>query len=131
MNIKSKIKITIFLFVMIFLFGGISSQEKPWSKELDKNGIIVFLRDYQGSKLKEFKAQAIIKAPIKSVLNLLTDFKSYQKWVFGNRNTILFENKNNKNFIYYTVVKSPKPVADRDLIVEFKVTESPIKDVLS
>jgi hypothetical protein len=115
--------ILIILLPILFLFG-ISSQEKPWTKEMDKNGISVYLRDYQGSQLKEFKAQTKIKAPIKSILKLLIDFKSYPKWVFGNRNTILFENKNNKDFIYYTLIKSPKPVEDRDLIVEFKIVES-------
>jgi len=126
MNLKLK-----FILLLIVLFScDLSSQEKPWIKEIDKNGIIVYLRDYQGSQLKEFKAQTIIKAPIKNILTLLTDFKSYPKWLFGNKNTILFENKNNIEFIYYTIIKSPKPVEDRDLIVEFKIVEASNSKIL-
>jgi len=126
MKHKPKI-ILLFLFLLpiIIIFSvSMSSQEKPWTKEMDKNGITVYLRDYQGSQLKEFKAQTNVKAPIKSILNLLTDFKSYPKWVSSNKYTILLENKNNKDFIYYTVTKLPKPVDDRDLTVEFIIVES-------
>jgi hypothetical protein len=120
-----------FVLLLIVAFScDLYSQEKPWIKEMDKNGITVYLRDYQGSQLKEFKAQAIIKAPLKNILNLLTDFRNYPKWLFGNRNTILFENKNNIEFIYYTIIKSPKPVEDRDLIVEFKIVEATNSKIL-
>lgn len=123
MRQKPRIIRTILLPIVLILLICMSSNEKPWIKELDKNGITIYLRDYQGSQFKEFKAMTIVKAPIKNILNLLTDFKSYPKWVFGNKNTIMFEKKNNEDFIYYTIVKSPKPVEDRDLIIEFKIVE--------
>lgn len=96
MRQKPRIIRTILLPIVLILLICMSSNEKPWIKELDKNGITIYLRDYQGSQFKEFKAMTIVKAPIKNILNLLTDFKSYPKWVFGNKNTIMFEKKTMK-----------------------------------
>jgi len=102
---------------------GMSNGEKPWVKDTDKDGVTVYLRDYEGSKVKEFKAQTKVNAPIKSILNLLVDIKSYPKWVFNNKNSFLIENKNNKEYIYYTQIKCPKPTEDRDAVIQFKIVE--------
>lgn len=117
-----------FAFNLAIIFGsivlfGMAGGEKPWVKETDKNGVAVYLRDYDGSKFKEFKAQTKIKAPLKNILNLLIDVKSYPKWVFNNKGTFLIENKNNKEYIYYTQIKCPRPTEDRDAVIQFKIVE--------
>jgi hypothetical protein len=110
------------IFVLFTSFGT-SKTEKPWIKVKEKDGIIVFLRDHDDSEIKEFKAQTIIKAPLKSILTLILDFRSYPKWVFSTKQTTLFENKNNREFIYYTIIKAPEPTTDRDVIISLKIIE--------
>jgi hypothetical protein len=117
-------KIRFLLTILLCLvFMSFSDSEKPWIKETEKNGVTVFLRDYEGSQLKEFKAQTRVKAPLKMVVALILDFNSYPKWVFSNYNTFLIENKHNKDYIYYTIIKSPEPTKDRDLIALLKIVE--------
>lgn len=113
---------TSIILTCIIIFG-MSNGEKPWVKDTDKDGVTVYLRDYEGSKIKEFKAQTKVNAPIKSILTLLVDIKSYPKWVFNNKNSFLIENKNNKEYIYYTQIKCPKPTEDRDAVIQFKIVE--------
>jgi ribosome-associated toxin RatA of RatAB toxin-antitoxin module len=112
-------------FLIIFCFTGWSlfGTDIPWKKETDKNGVTVYLRDYKGSQISEFKAQTLVKAPLNAVVNLLLDFNSYPKWVFCNRNTFVIEKRSSKEYIYYTIITCPKPTTDRDLIVLFKITE--------
>lgn len=114
----------LFLTLLISFFCiSLSNPEPAWVKDTDKNGITVYLREYKGSKLKEFKAQTRIKVPLKKVVNLLLDFKAYPKWVFSNQGTFLIEKKSATEYVYYTVVKCPEPTNDRDLIALLKVTE--------
>ena len=122
MKFKHTIKFLLIITIS-FVCMSLSESEIPWKKETEKDGITVYLRDYAGSQLKEFKAQTIVKAPLKKVVNLLLDFNSYPKWVFCNQGTFLIENKNNKEFIYYTIIKCPEPTKNRDLIALLKIAE--------
>lgn len=115
-----------FLLVSIFSF----VPEQPWKKELDKNGVQVFLRECPGCELKEFKAQTHVLASIDKVMALLLDFRNYPKWVFNNKGTFQLESKSKDEFIYYTQINCPKPTLDRDLVVDFKIVDQTPKRIL-
>ncbi len=97
--------------------------DKPWVKHLDKNGAQVYLRECDNCKIKEFKAQTKVSAPITKTLALLLDFHNYPKWVFTNKGTFQIDKKNADEYIYYTLIDCPKPTEDRDLVVDFKIVE--------
>ena len=97
--------------------------DKAWTKALDKNGVQVFLHECNGCQTKEFKAQIVINVPMEKVFNLLLSFKDIPKYIYANRGTFLLEKKSPDEYIYYTIIKSPKPVEDRDLVVDFKIME--------
>jgi hypothetical protein len=113
-----------FLFILLFSLSFSQSENNaPWVKVKDKNGIAVYLRNFPGSPVKEFKTQSIVHAPIKKIVEILLNFKDYPKWVFNNKNTILLENKNNKEYTYYTMITTPKPVSDRDVVIKLIIKE--------
>lgn len=122
------IKVSCILIIFI-LFISSTGTEKTWTKQLNKNGVQVFLRECDNCKIKEFKVQAKISAPISKVLALLLDFHNYPKWVFTNKGTFQLEKKNTDEYIYYTIIDCPKPTEDRDLIVDFKIAEQTDKKI--
>ncbi len=98
-------------------------QETPWVKEVDKKGIVVYTRNIPASSIKEFKAQTTIKAPLSKIVTLLKDIKSYPQWIYATEGSYLIQRKSDTEFIYYSKIKLPKPVEDRDLIAHMKVVE--------
>ncbi len=114
-----KIPIGCLVFILIFS----AKPDNIWVKHLDKNGVQIFLRNCDNCNAKEFKAQAIINAPINKVYDLLLDFRNYPKWIYTNRSTFQIEKKSADEYIYYTIISCPRPTLDRDLIVDFKTVE--------
>ena len=96
---------------------------KDWVKETDRKGIVVYLRSVPESQIKEFRAEVKVKVPIKKIIPVLLDFRSYPKWIYATTGTYLIDSKNNKDYIYYTVVKCPEPVKDRDLVIKMTIEE--------
>jgi len=123
MKVVSLQRILLLLAITAITVGFAPKSNKEWKKEVDKKGIVVYLRSVPNSEIKEFKAEMKVKAPIKKIMSVLVDFRSYPKWIYANEGTYLIQNKENKDYIYYTAIKCPEPVKDRDLVIQMIIEE--------
>jgi hypothetical protein len=97
----------------------IDAQEN-WELRKEKNGIKVYTKTTEGSKLKASKVEMIVKTTIPKILSVLSDISQYTEW---NPNTIeskLLKKNSDNDFYYRNVIKSPF-VSNRDLIVHTKI----------
>lgn len=61
----------------------VKAAEAEWEQKKDKHGISVYTRSTDLSKFKQFKADAVIDAPMSLFLELLDDPSTYTNWMDG------------------------------------------------
>ena len=123
-------KLTVILFY--FLLAGFI-QEKPkeeWHLKKYEQGIRVYTRHSEGSKLKELKSDFQIKTSLSSIVALLNDFDSYPQWVYRCEKSYAALKISNTEFIQYQSVKAPWPVENRDIVIHKKLSQDPISKVI-
>ncbi|MEM7550155.1 MAG: START domain-containing protein [Bacteroidota bacterium] len=111
------------ILVLILSLNWISPSESPgeedWKKAKDKDGITIYTRGSELTRVKEFKAIASINAPISTILNVFWDAESSCEWVQGCQQSEVIEAIPGKSLKYYMEIRVPFPFHDRDLIQSF------------
>lgn len=97
--------------------------QSNWELVKEKNGIKVYNRKMEGSKLKEFKGSVQLKANVQDVLKVLTNYKVQDQFIYkakkGSVELIKTEGKNN---IYtYMIIETPWPASNRDIVTLYHI----------
>jgi hypothetical protein len=122
MNIK-------LLLILIVSFFQISQAQEEWQLEKDKNGIVVYTRRGDGTKLKEYKGITVVDAPIKRVSAFINNVPEWEKVMYkckeGTPKVLKQVSKN--EYYAYMEISSPFPASNRDVIVLY-TNHSPEND---
>jgi hypothetical protein len=120
----------------LFMLSGAASAgplDEGWTLSKDSDGIKVYTRPIQGSPMSEFMGEGDVDAPLEVMQQVFLDFPSYTEW-YGMckefRKVKDIPDKPNHYWVYY-VLKSPWPVADRDMVLDIDTDEIPGKVVLN
>ncbi len=119
----------VYLFFMFFLmfFSAIYAQ-KSWDLEKDKNGIKVFNRKIDHSKLKEFKGTVVVSASVDEVVEVLTNYKLHDQFVYkAKKGSVKLIKKNQSDIYTYMVIETPWPATNRDIVTLYRINP-PQKD---
>lgn len=84
-----------------------------WKLESEKNGIKIYTRPVIGSKLKQVKAITSVKAPMATVVHVLTDYQNYKKWVNNVTESYVVDQPADSIHYVYTHEDAPWPVQNR------------------
>ena len=101
--------------------------DSGWNIINDTQGIHVYNRDVTGSEIKEFKAEAVIDAPMEVIFEVMSDAPAETQWMDNCIESRML--KTIKEFTYtsdsfyvknlvYHAVGAPFPVNKRDFILE-------------
>lgn len=107
------------LIIIFFSFFHTNAQEN-WELKKEKDGIKVYTKNSEGSKLKASKVEMEVKTTIPKILAVLTDVSKYTEWNPKTIESTVLKKVNDKEFYYRNVIKAPL-VSNRDLIVHTKV----------
>ena len=109
------------ILLLFLLIVPVFSQEK-WKLEKDKDGIKVWTRKVENTKLKESKVSAVINAPIEKVVDFLRDYKNYEKisYKVDDGSVRLLKKVSNNEFYVYITASAPL-IKRRDLITHFNI----------
>lgn len=119
----TKIRIIIILCSFILSSANTLAQEE-WKLAKDKNGIKIFIRSIEGTKLKEYKGEAIISVTIEQLYNYLIKVENYKEWVYECKESTLISKVDNIEYIYYSIYKIPWPFNDRDIVTKMEISSS-------
>ncbi|MCD4682619.1 MAG: START domain-containing protein [Bacteroidales bacterium] len=100
------------IFLCLLLTASIYSQGE-WEIRKEEDGIKVYTRKVEGSKIQEFKAIAIMDAKLSSVIAVMKDVNNYPDFLKNLVETRLLE-ANDTFQMHYLINKTPWPVTDRD-----------------
>jgi len=99
--------------------------QKDWELAKEKDGIQVFTRTPEGSQVREFKANTVVNADVKSLENVMFDVDSYVDWQSNTSESMKFEVVSDTEEYLYIVTDVPWPMKDRDLVLHSLKQRSP------
>jgi hypothetical protein len=115
---------TAFVCFTIFI-NPLFSKGQAWELKENKNGVKVYTRDVAGSDVEEFKGETTVKTNLGSLLSIMDDFKNYPTWAYNCPFAERVKKISVSEGIAYTVLKTPWPVTDRDLVTHYVITQNP------
>jgi hypothetical protein len=98
-----------------------SGKSGVWQIIKQDQGITVERRFVEGSPLVEFKSHGVIDASVMEILAVISDTKNHPKWVANSIETRILQRTGDSGYIYYSAIKAPWPVADRDFVSKARV----------
>ena len=99
-------------------------EEEPWEKKMDKNGIAVFTRKPEGSRIVGFKAISVIRnTTIQEIKEVIFNVEAFSTWINDCKSSEILESINKENLIYHVLVRVPFPFDKRDMVQQMRVTQ--------
>ncbi|MCB0477431.1 MAG: START domain-containing protein [Crocinitomicaceae bacterium] len=100
----------------------ITPAEEPWKLAKNKDGVLVYTRQPEGKKIKEFKAIVKIKTNMQKIIDLIEDVEKYPEWQSDiTSSKTLKKISTTERYIYYAL-DVPWPITDRDVVTHVKKT---------
>ncbi len=125
----SRIKNIALISLLLCSFTAVFGQQDSWHLAKDKNGIRVYTRHVDGTKIKEYKAVASVDAPPEKLLPLITTAANYKQWMSGLKEakTIRWEGDS----VYYTWSRLaiPWPFHDRDEVTHSVIVKDSLHGI--
>ncbi|GAB2540186.1 START domain-containing protein [Spirosoma aerophilum] len=121
-----------FLFLVIFLpfhrtangqGNPAQKQNDEWKLEKDKNGIQVYSRHLDNSRLKEVKVVCDIKGTLNQLVAFIFDIDRYKEVVYRVKDSYLVRKVSDREFYYYNETSMPWPVQNRDLVLHMTLQQ--------
>lgn len=96
-----------------------------WKLEKNKNGIKVFTHIPEGAELKEIKMSSTANATLSQAAAVLLDVDEYPRWIYNCNQAKIIKRISKHEILYYSNVKAPWPVSDRDVVANNKIFQNP------
>lgn len=81
------------------------------------HNIRVYVKNEEGQRVRSFRVEALIDAPIETLARVQADVDNYIKWYFAVLEAKMLKKVNDKEFIFYLVHDAPIGTPDRDVIL--------------
>ncbi len=95
----------------------LSQDSYDWELKRNKGGIRVYMKNVEGSNIKELKFETEIEASLNAVAAILTDVKGFDDWVYASVKSETIEKISDTEVYYYTEIDFPWPMSNRDLVL--------------
>lgn len=104
------------LFFIFILLMSLPAFAQEWTLKKNEDGIKVYTRLPEGSKLEEVRATVRVKASLSAFAALLKDVDGYIEWAYNCVESKIVKAVCDTAQCYYTHTDLPWPASDRDLI---------------
>ena len=101
------------------------SRDQSWKMAKEKNGITIFTRDSEASRVKEVSAQTYFDTNLTTLVAVFLDIPSYPDWVRYCKLSKLLDQTGPQDLYYYSEFKVPFPFDNRDLIQYLNIQQHP------
>lgn len=97
--------------------------QDDWELRTEKEGIKVYTRTFSDSKFKAIRVDLDLQATLSQIVALLMDVNAGVRWVYATKSSVLLKQVSPREVVYYSEVKLPWPLANRDFIAQLKVSQ--------
>ena len=110
-------KITFYKFLILILLSHLTSlcysQEYPWKLKTQKEGITIYNRSVDYSRIKELKMTTTLKTSLGALVNILDDVTRYPEWMYGCKSGEKISPEDGAPSYDRATLQFPKPIAYR------------------
>lgn len=114
----------------LFMLLSLTSFAQEWKLAKEEDGIKVYTRLPEASKLEELRATVRIKTSLSAFTALLKDVPGYKEWAYNCVESELVKVICDTVQCYYTHSDLPWPVSDRDLVFRSSLKQDPLTCVI-
>lgn len=112
------------LLISAFGFLSIASHaQQSWEIDKNKDGIIVYTKEEEGSAFKSFKAVVTIHAAAGEIVEILKNADDYTKWYGYTNTSALLKEEGDTQYNYVETI-FPWPYSNRDMVYRMSVNAS-------
>lgn len=113
--------------LFLILFTGLQriSAQSDWELRTEKKDIKVYTRTFPDSKFKAIKVELILQTTLSRLVTFLLDVKTATDWVYATKSAVLLKQMSPSEIIYYSEVRLPWPLSNRDFIAHLITTQDP------
>lgn len=104
------------------------SETESWKLAKDKDSILIYTRQMNGMKIKEFKAYTTINTTVDKLVAVLQDVDNYDKWTMNVKNSALLKKISDDETYIYSEADIPWPFSNRDIISHINIYWSQTRD---
>ncbi len=114
-----------FIFSSLY-FMPILAQENGWELKKEEDGIKVFFKESDQSKIKELRITFSVKSSLNTMIAVLKDIEAFPEWIFKCEEARMVEKISEKELYYYSTMNFPWPLTDRDAISYSTFRQDPV-----
>lgn len=114
----------------LLILNSFAQQNKDnWVFFKESDGISVYFRNNENSNIKELKLTTTINTSVPVVESIITNVDLLHTWGFGCMESKLLKWVGTSELYYYYVADIPWPIADRDVVINMKITHDSISGI--
>ena len=102
-----------------------------WALKQDKDGVKIYTENVPDSKIKALKVECEFDATPSAVTAAVMDIKNSTKWVYSTETAYVVKRASPSDVYYYTLIKMPMTVSDRDYVGHLVVHQDPKTKVVT
>ncbi|MDP4130578.1 MAG: START domain-containing protein [Bacteroidota bacterium] len=116
-------------FSLFSCFSG--TTQGTWNLKKDKEGIKVYSRSSEHSKIDEIKADFNVQGTLSEMAAVMLDVDDHVQWAYSTKSNALLKKTNDADLYFYTEMNSPWPLSNRDLIVHLLLSQDPASKIMT
>lgn len=102
-----------------------AQEGSDWTLKKEEDGIRVYLREADDSKIREVRIVMEVEASLSAVVAVLRDPDAYMHWVYKCAESRLLGEGGRRECRYYSRIDFPWPLRDRDLVAYSRLRQNP------
>jgi hypothetical protein len=102
-----------------------------WTLKQDNDGVKIYTADYANSKIKALKVECDLDATPAAVTAAVMDIKNSKSWIYSTETAYVVKRASPSDIYYYTMIKMPWPVQNRDYVGHLVVHQDPKTKVVT
>jgi hypothetical protein len=114
------------LLFCIFTHFALAQTTEKWDLKENKDGVKIFTRDIENSKIKAIRVECQLQASLSQVVAALMDIRNSEEWLYHTAGNYMVKQVSPAELYYYSLIEMPWPVSNRDFIAHLKVTQDEI-----
>ena len=113
----------IFLIVFVTSLSFCSAQD-VWKERINKEGILVYSKLVQGSKLNIIRVNCTVSASLSQFVALVLDVGAGAEWLYSTKSSSLLKKVSASELYYYSEIDFPWPATNRDFVGHLRVSQN-------
>lgn len=120
--------------VLLFLLlanAAIAQTADGWLLKDNDNGIKIYTREVDNSKVKAVKVECQFDATLSQLVAVLMDVRNSEEWLYHTSSNYIVKQVSSSDLYYYSMVEMPWPISNRDFIAHLMVSQDPSSKVVT